>query len=395
MIAAICLLGSPLVLAADPSIFGEQGPGTGEVTFQWTGGVPPFEVYRSTNPTDVLNPANLIATVNVPTWSGPCPQSPVVFYQVVALGTPECTVDADCQDSTLCNGAEVCVLDTCQPGVPPDCNDGIACTVDSCDPATGACDHAPMDSLCPCGEFCDPVIGCDDTCIVRDCAGVVFECGDCIDNDGDCRIDGRDDQCLGACDDSEASLYPDLPGGGIACRPDCYFDLDAGAGNDDCLWSHRCDPLEIPPDYNPAGSACEYDPSTIVSGQSCFDMMSFQSSDCLDFCVPLTPNGCDCFGCCEVPGTGQFFWLGSEDEFGTGSCDLNSLGDPSLCKPCTPVPACEKPCGTCELCVGKTTLPASCTDQECPVGADLCGLPGQADCPAGSFCITGCCQLLP
>lgn len=73
------------------------------------------------------------------------------------------------------------------------------------------------------------------------------------------------------------------------------------------------------------------------------------------------PDGCDCFG-----------W----------------------CKPCTQVPSCLSSCETCELCVGKATLPSSCTSQTC-TSSQACGLPGQAACPAGQYCITGCCQTTP
>jgi hypothetical protein len=46
--------------------------------------------------------------------------------------------------------------------------------------------------------------------------------------------------------------------------------------------------------------------------------------------------------------------------------------------------------------VGKTVLPPECDpmkEGQCPKGLQPCGLQGQAPCPAGYFCITGCCQL--
>jgi hypothetical protein len=71
------------------------------------------------------------------------------------------------------------------------------------------------------------------------------------------------------------------------------------------------------------------------------------------------------------------------------------LNDPTRCKPCTQVPSCLNTCEHCELCVGKTTLPLDCVSQTCPAGVTPCGLPGQAACPAGLSCITGCCQSNP
>jgi len=223
----------------------------------------------------------------------------------------------------------------------------------------------------------------------------VYQCGDCVDNDGDCRIDTADDQCLGPCDNSEDSLYPALPGfNPPPCTQDCFFDRDSGSGNDDCAWSHKCDPLEVAPLYPPEGPTCSYDPTTTVGGRTCTMMSSLQSATCSGTCGPLTPNGCDSFGCCSIAGAPGPVWLGSLVD-GSGSCTLAGLNDPALCKPCTQVTSALNDCGHCELCVGTTTLPPDCPVQACAAGAAPCGLPGQAACPADSYCITGCCQPLP
>ncbi|PKN36298.1 MAG: hypothetical protein CVU63_16950, partial [Deltaproteobacteria bacterium HGW-Deltaproteobacteria-20] len=109
---------------------------------------------------------------------------------------------------------------------------------------------------------------------------------------------------------------------------------------------------------------------------------------------PLVPNGCDCFGCCEFPQLTYTVWLGSETG-GAGTCNLTVLDDKTKCKPCTVVPSCWNDCGNCELCLGKTTLPPECNNQQqCPTGVQACGLPGQDPCPDGFYCITGCCQPL-
>jgi hypothetical protein len=66
------------------------------------------------------------------------------------------------------------------------------------------------------------------------------------------------------------------------------------------------------------------------------------------------------------------------------------------CPPCTPTAECYKPCGECDLCLGKRELPASCDPCErCPEGRQPCGLPGEARCPEGEWCITGCCVASP
>jgi hypothetical protein len=234
-----------------------------------------------------------------------------------------------------------------------------------------------------------------------ECQGHVYQCGDLIDNDGDMLMDYQDPDCLGACDNTEDSYYGGIPGqAGPACDVDCYFDPNSGSGNDDCYWNHKCDDHEVDPDYYPEpwnGNACAHDENTNIGGTglTCADLAAEQSQDCMDYCGPLTPNGCDCFGCCELPaGSGNLVWLGSGEE-SDQKCDIAHVNDPTVCHPCEQVPACVNGCAVCELCIGKTTLPPECDDPECPEGAQPCGLPGSDPCPSGEYCVTGCCQVLP
>lgn len=183
-------------------------------------------------------------------------------------------------------------------------------------------------------------------CEVHACEGKIYACGDCVDNDGDNRIDQLDPECLGACDDSEDSYFSAMLGQKDGnCKLDCYFDGDNGSGNDDCHWSHRCDPLSVSPNFAPSGdSQCAYDPAASSPGtdRSCAELVAAQSEACLGSCLPATPSGCDCFGCCELPhGSHQYVWLGSAID-GIGTCDSTSLSDPSRCRPCTPVAGCLK-----------------------------------------------------
>ncbi len=258
------------------------------------------------------------------------------------------------------------------------------------------------------------------------CQGHVYQCGDGIDNDGDGKIDWQDPDCLGPCDNNESGYATAIPGGNSApCKQDCYFDQDTGSGNDTCAWNAKCDPL------SPQGNTCPYD-ANLLGGKDC---PAAQTQTCHDFCGPLTPNGCDCFGCCDLPGgSGNWVYIGSTDAAGVATCDLAHASDPALCHPCTPVAACQKTCGRCQLCLGKTTVPPDCytdggtpgdggtvdggtsdggagdggiidnggdggtTDGgvinpgQCPSGVQACGLPGQAPCTGGYYCITGCCQ---
>lgn len=234
-------------------------------------------------------------------------------------------------------------------------------------------------------------------CHVAQCQGKTYACGDCTDDDRDGLIDAQDPDCLGPCDNTEDSFFGGIPGqSGGGCRQDCYFDNDSGAGNDGCDWSHACDPLAVAPEYPPSGSAqCAYDGNTNIQGRACAVLASTQSAECSDVCQPLVPNGCDCFGCCELPArSGSYVWLGS-NVAGTGTCSRDTLGDPNACRPCTPVPSCFNTCERCEICAGETSLDTSCGDAAatCDPGVLPCG-PG-ASCAEQYYCISGCCAAVP
>jgi len=252
---------------------------------------------------------------------------------------------------------------------------------------------------------------------ISTCQGHIYECGDLLDNDGDGLVDAQDPDCLGPCDDTEDSFYGGIPGqAGPACQVDCYFDQDSGSGNDDCYWDHDCDPFSVAPDYypEPDGQKCEYtgmNPIIPPTGKTCTQLNDTQSQECHDFCGPLTPNGCDCFGCCELPaGGGEYVWLGSEGLDGTTVCSIADLANPDICHPCTPVDDCLNGCLPCEICIGKPLPGPECGaggggvggngaggngSGQCPPGDQACGLPGQDACGVNQYCITGCCQDVP
>ena len=308
-----------------------------------------------------------------------------------------CADDRECDNGIFCDGIETCVDGVCVAGDPVVCDDdGVDCTVEICDPDLDECIHRPDDDLCGCAETCHATLGCGDHCVVATCNGQVFECGDCIDNDGDCKVDAADPNCWGPCDDNEGGWDGQIPGQqnqSPCLAMDCYFDFDSGSGNDGCHWSHACDPLEP--------SSCSYNENHNIPGtnRSCGELMDEQSMQCSNYCGPLTPNGCDCFGCCEVPiddQTSVTVYLGSGTENqGTGTCDFESAADPEKCYPCTQVQGCLNTCEHCELCIGKLELPPDCMEQECPPEFPPCGLPGQDPCPDGLFCNTGCCTPNP
>jgi hypothetical protein len=262
------------------------------------------------------------------------------------------------------------------------------------------------------------------TCFITPCQGKLYQCGNCIDDDKDGLVDSQDPDCLGACQNNEAGFFGNIPGQNNApCKSDCYWDQDTGSGNDKCEWDHECDPFQSmpPPAKTSPEIGCDYKPNTkFPGGESCADKLASQAPACTTFCKPLTPNGCDCFGCCEnprymvAPNAAQFVYAGSQNAQGQGTCTgkNDTLDDPTKCKACTPVPGCKNACGKCQLCFGKTTLPPECFGVDggvpgdggippipdggivgqCLNGEQPCGLPGQAVCPPGFYCVTGCCQ---
>ena len=136
------------------------------------------------------------------------------------------------------------------------------------------------------------------------CKDYSYQCGDCFDNDGDGFVDALDSECLVAT--THRGLFSRRnPGQNDSqCRQDCYFDEDHGAGNYDCYWSHRCDRLSMAPAYPPSGDErCAFEPMMAVPGSAlaCAELEVSQSERCSSFCGEFTPNGCDCFGCCELP----------------------------------------------------------------------------------------------
>lgn len=210
--------------------------------------------------------------------------------------------------------------------------------------------------------------------------GTTPQCADCKDNDGDGKVDWQDPECAGPLDNDEATFGTGIPGDNVdACKQDCFFDGNSGQGDDRCEWNLKCDPA------NPGAPSCPYDPGY----KNC---PGTQSAQCIAFCAKLTPNGCDCFGCCDVP-TGDG---GVAHVTLSSTCSMADINDPSKCKTCTPNPSCSNPCDRCELCLGKTTLPADCatgatdggTGQTCSTG-EVCN--ETTACPAGKFCLTGCC----
>jgi hypothetical protein len=214
------------------------------------------------------------------------------------------------------------------------------------------------------------------------------QCSDGVDNDGDGRIDLGDPDCVSPLDNDESSLSTGIPGDNMdACKQDCFFDGNSGMGDDGCDWNLKCDPANTNP------GQCMYD----ARFNNCSTQ---QSQKCINSCRKLTPNGCDCFGCCAVPGVDHPIRL-------TSTCTSADFADATKCPVCTQSPSCNNECGRCELCLGKTSIPADCGGAGGAGGSTMdagspppdcgdyrsCGANGTdpSACLSGEFCITGCC----
>jgi hypothetical protein len=220
------------------------------------------------------------------------------------------------------------------------------------------------------------------------------QCNDGMDNDGDNKFDSLDPECVGPCDNDEGSFATGIAGDNIdACKQDCFFDGNSGMGDDGCDWNLKCDSA------NPGGTSCPYD----ATYKNCSPM---QSQKCIRNCQKLTPNGCDCFGCCAVTAGGQ-----PVNVMLVATCTAAKFGDPVACPRCTQNQACVNSCDKCEVCIGRAAPDPSCTTSggtggsggssdagtgttQCPTGVTSCGPGGQVEataCGAGFYCQTGCC----
>lgn len=205
------------------------------------------------------------------------------------------------------------------------------------------------------------------------CGGTVYACGDMQDNDGDGRFDIDDPECTGPCDDDESSFATGISGDNKDCKQDCFFDGNSGQ-SEGCTYDLRCDP------ENPGENiGCAYRESQ----GNCNDSTT---QECIDVCSPLTPPGCDCYGCCTVHapnGDIHIFLNGSPD------CSLDNL---EACTTCTPrTDECGNTCEPeeCERCFGDEELPPECDAVTCDNGATACE--AHSDCEAYEFCYLNCC----
>ncbi len=234
------------------------------------------------------------------------------------------------------------------------------------------------------------------------------QCGDCIDNDMDGKIDGFDPECAGPLDNREDSFATGIPGDNSdATMQDCFFDGNSGQGGGDCN-QHVCCLLQAADKaeceaLNPDSNSMQYNRADCYKPFGSADV----PAGCTANCGPLAPPGCDCFGCCTVcSGTGCRDILLNTAVSPT--CDQTNITDPGPdgvdntgdepCRRCVKNTMCGSPecdggdASSCILCPGQdpSTLPSSCSgDSTCPSGIMECAADGS--CPTDLYCSSGCC----
>ncbi|HEY4244691.1 MAG TPA: hypothetical protein VGM88_32980 [Kofleriaceae bacterium] len=221
------------------------------------------------------------------------------------------------------------------------------------------------------------------------------QCSNCIDDDGDGRIDGFDPECTGPNDNDESSFATGIPCDNIdPVEQDCFFDGNSGAGNDGCN-VHVCCLLGAQTVEDCPIGANRYNPDDCPPpiGNNAL------TQQCIDTCGPLAPPGCDCFGCCMVcePGSDQCYDI-DINAADSPDCTEDTLSDPTKCLRCTPVLGCGNvTCGgdTCILCPGEdpNDLPDTCNGATCEPGQTAC--PDGNGCAADQYCANGCCIAVP
>ena len=216
-----------------------------------------------------------------------------------------------------------------------------------------------------------PPFGLSDAGVVL-CGEAPCACANGRDDDGDGFIDGFDAECTGPYDQDEATFATGEVKTGNPNCDDCFFDGNPSSQDDGCDVAARC---KVDGTFGDAPGSCyTCEPTT----------------RCVNSCLPRTPNGCDCFGCCEVQGTNASLAIQLVD-----TCSLGVLEDERLCPRCVPSTDCRNACGPCELCPGKTLadLPSECAGVGGPgftcEDGEVCTNDGE--CPGLGYCALGCC----
>ncbi len=274
--------------------------------------------------------------------------------------------DAACDNSTFCDGAELCRPDDagadsrgCIDGEEPTCDDGFDCTFDYCDTLeSDDCEHLPNDSLCNDLLFCNGAESCNPSDSAHDDLGCIDgtapDCADTIPcTDDSCdeenkRCDNQPNDSL--CDDGNSCTNPD------ACTP-----AAPGANENGCTTQTL-----------PTGQVCLLDNS---QDGYCIDGI------CQDACI--TSDDCeDGFACTTGVCNEETFLC--EYVPNDSVCDNDILCDGT--EICSPETVGADPDG-CITTAVDCNDGVSCTVDTCNVGLDECEhTPDDTLCDDSAFC---------
>jgi hypothetical protein len=182
-----------------------RGPGAGQVTLSWNGVEPPYELYRSADPSAITLVSNRIAITNENSWVDAPPPGNIAFYAVYTDLDQDGVID--CLDPCAYDPAKL-EPGLCGCGVPDTDTDG-----DQTPDCDDFCDHDPAKAergFCGCGHSDssadsdrDGIIDCKDQCPGQD---------DRLDADKGGLPDACDPCPTGLCDLSlPERFYVELP----------------------------------------------------------------------------------------------------------------------------------------------------------------------------------------
>eukprot|EP00977_Amphora_coffeiformis_P017502 scaffold5771_cov171-Amphora_coffeaeformis.AAC.19 len=363
---------------------------------------------------------------------------------------PECTMNADCDDSDPCNGAEICSAGICVPGThltcpddglfcngPETCVTGVGCQsgpapacIHGCDEGTDQCNACSSNADCDDSDPCNGVETCSaGTCI----PGTPLTCSDdglfcngpetCVAGVG-CRS-GPAPECTNGCDEANDRCF--------ACSTDSQCSngnlcdgmelCSAGycQGGTAVACSSKCGALQV---CNPSTGVCEGDGDgfcDVTGGETC----DVCASDCTATFVEgetncgngICEDGEDCYNC---PGdcagvtsgkpSGRFCCAGGPSVGSSFvSCTDSRCGGSAKCSFSEMQPIVKTSCCGDSVCEGDETsvsCPSDCLDVASPTSTPptstpptvappttptpQCLLSGDS-CSDGSQCCSGNC----
>ena len=115
------------------------------------------------------------------------------------------------------------------------------------------------------------------------------QCSNGCDDDNDGFIDGDDPECTGGDRRRRVELRAPASRATTATRPSRTASSTATAATAAATAKSTCAASSTDPNCPAEHKNPPFDPSACAPDQAC-----------IDYCAPLTPPGCDCFGCCTV-----------------------------------------------------------------------------------------------